>query len=88
MKKPERRKLSKDQLPVYLTYDKGYMHCYAEWETYYKGSELNEEEILNILNGRVRVGRGITEQLTVPIQTLRLYAKAIIFARDNKREEW
>ncbi|HDY68608.1 MAG TPA: hypothetical protein ENH85_12575, partial [Candidatus Scalindua sp.] len=45
MKRPEKRKLTKDAPYAYLQYDKGYNHCWYEWEKYLP----SEEEILNIM---------------------------------------
>jgi len=45
---------------------------------------LEKEELKKILIGKVIVGEGITEQLTVSTRTLGLFADAIINAREER----
>lgn len=70
MKKPEKRKLDKES--IYLQYDKGYNHCYSEWEVYLP----NEEEIIDILNAAY-IADVYTEDTLLSNKDVTVLAKAI-----------
>ena len=61
MKKPEKRKLAKDAPYAYLQYDKGYNHCWYEYEKFLP----SKNEILLIISehhtGNVKEGKKIAE---------------------------
>ena len=50
--KPVKRVLSKEQPLNYLQYDKGYNHCFDDYETYLKseGVKIVEEVIYSLKN--------------------------------------
>lgn len=73
--KPEKRKLSKDMLRDYLQYDKGYNHCYDNWESYIKGCE---ERIINKL-------KDIQFKDFIPINGVRGTNKVTLHFRPRKR---
>ena len=67
-----------------LTVDEIRIKAISQIKALYK--PLGKEELLKILTGKVIVGEGITEQLTVSTRTLGLFADAIINARSKNEQ--
>ncbi len=91
MRKPEKRILAKDS--VYLQYDKGFNHCWYEWEKYHDeeisaidhwGEEWKKsyDKVLKKLNNlpttKELIETIMTEtNLSYPIDDINIIAKAI-----------
>lgn len=55
----------------------GYNQCWDDREKWLKEFLPSEEELLEMLTGKVHIGRGVTESLVAPNETLKRFAKAI-----------